>query len=239
MGDQWSENLDLRRRYLAVVRRAHQNRLQCCQARRHQFLAPADGSPGVETRPIKLIAGASPFARPTNDAEAEKRDLLGKRNDGWSVVKRLLQHEASQTGARPTSNKTATAAGSGQRLVRNRSRWSLGGQGLRSRIVDHLIHEGAWANDFANFGRRGNPEVSAAASILKILPRECLKIGRSCCEIMGHQGIGWEGEAFSEDELENVRGWLSGKAISIYSGSYDPEQHYCEKYPRPSRDQKG
>jgi alkylation response protein AidB-like acyl-CoA dehydrogenase len=71
------------------------------------FLMLKMDQPGVETRPIKLIAGASPFCETFfNDARAEKNDLLGALNDGWSVGKRLLQHErASQTGARPTSNK--------------------------------------------------------------------------------------------------------------------------------------
>ncbi|MGD8415468.1 MAG: acyl-CoA dehydrogenase family protein, partial [Pseudomonadales bacterium] len=50
-------------------------------------MLPMD-QPGVETRPIRLIAGASPFCETYfNDAIAEKRDLLGDLNDGWSVVK--------------------------------------------------------------------------------------------------------------------------------------------------------
>jgi alkylation response protein AidB-like acyl-CoA dehydrogenase len=46
---------------------------------------------------------------------------------------------------------------------------------------------------------------------------------------MGHQGIGLDGEAFSEDELENVRGWLSGKAISIYGGSFEIQNNIIAK----------
>ena len=55
---------------------------------------------GVETRPIKLIAGASPFCETFfTDAKAAKDDMLGPLNGGWTVGKRLLQHErASQTG---------------------------------------------------------------------------------------------------------------------------------------------
>ena len=46
---------------------------------------------GVETKPIQLISGVSPFCETFfNDARAEKTDLLGDLNDGWSVVKRLL-----------------------------------------------------------------------------------------------------------------------------------------------------
>src|SRR6202012_3654805 len=57
--------------------------------------------PAIETRPIALIAGASPFCETFfTDAVAPKDALLGQLNVGWTVGKRLLQHErASQTGA--------------------------------------------------------------------------------------------------------------------------------------------
>ena len=47
--------------------------------------------PAIETRPIKLIAGASPFCETFfTDAVAPKDALLGKLNEGWSVGKRHL-----------------------------------------------------------------------------------------------------------------------------------------------------
>src|SRR5215469_7309708 len=60
--------------------------------------------PGVEPRPIKLIAGSSPFCETFfTDARVEKNDMLGPLNGGWAIAKRLLQHERSgQGGARAT-----------------------------------------------------------------------------------------------------------------------------------------
>jgi len=77
---------------------------------------------GVETRPIRLIAGASPFCETFfNDAIAEKRDLLGPLNEGWTVVKRLLQHERqSQTGS------GMAASGSKPKPARPTTWWSTG-----------------------------------------------------------------------------------------------------------------
>ncbi len=50
--------------------------------------------PGVEVRPIKLIAGSSPFCETFfTDARAEKKNLVGPLNGGWTIAKRLLQHE--------------------------------------------------------------------------------------------------------------------------------------------------
>jgi alkylation response protein AidB-like acyl-CoA dehydrogenase len=48
-------------------------------------------------------------------------------------------------------------------------------------------------------------------------------------EIMGLQGLGWEGDAFSSDELETVRGWLGGKAMSIYGGSAEIQHNIVSK----------
>jgi alkylation response protein AidB-like acyl-CoA dehydrogenase len=46
---------------------------------------------------------------------------------------------------------------------------------------------------------------------------------------MGHQGLGWEGEGFTSEELEAVRGWLGGKAMSIYGGSFEIQNNIIAK----------
>ena len=46
---------------------------------------------------------------------------------------------------------------------------------------------------------------------------------------MGHNGLGWEGDPFEEHELEAVRHWLSGKAISIYGGSFEIQNNIIAK----------
>jgi alkylation response protein AidB-like acyl-CoA dehydrogenase len=48
-------------------------------------------------------------------------------------------------------------------------------------------------------------------------------------ELMGAQGLGWEGEAFSPDEVEAVRSWLWGKAMSIYGGSQEIQFNIVSK----------
>ena len=52
--------------------------------------------PGVSVKPIRLISGISPFCeRFFDNAIAKKEDLIGEVNKGWTVGKRLLQHERS------------------------------------------------------------------------------------------------------------------------------------------------
>ncbi len=50
--------------------------------------------PGVETRPIKMISGISPFCETFfTDAVIPKEQIVGKENKGWDVAKYLLTHE--------------------------------------------------------------------------------------------------------------------------------------------------
>jgi alkylation response protein AidB-like acyl-CoA dehydrogenase len=48
-------------------------------------------------------------------------------------------------------------------------------------------------------------------------------------EIMGAQGLGWEGEGFSDKELEQTRNWLGGKATTIYGGSAEIQNNIIAK----------
>ena len=51
-------------------------------------------SPGVSTRPIRLISGKSPFCETFFDqVKVPRANLVGQLNDGWTVAKYLLTHE--------------------------------------------------------------------------------------------------------------------------------------------------
>ena len=44
-------------------------------------------------------------------------------------------------------------------------------------------------------------------------------------ELMGSQGVGWEGDNYTKEEIDNVQDWLWGKAISIYGGSFEVQNN--------------
>ncbi len=198
-------------------------------------MLPMD-QPGVETRPIKLIAGASPFCETFfNDAVADKTDLLGKLNDGWSVVKRLLQHERqSQTGSRGASSgaKPTPIQQLAREYVGTNEDGTLTDPDLRMRIASHLMDAKSHSLTISRITAeaRGNVEVSAAASILK---NSATKVAQTkaelTIELMGAQGLGWEGAAFNDTELGTVREWLGGKAMSIYGGSFEVQNNIISK----------
>jgi len=191
---------------------------------------------GVTTKPIRLISGASPFCDTFfDDARAEKADLLGDLNKGWSVIKRLLQHERqSQTQARSPGSEVT------KDLIQEKAKayagtdekGALADADLRIRLANHLMDSKAHSLTVNRITAeaKGKVEVSAAASILK---NSATKIAQTknelTMEFMGTQGIGWEGESFEIDELENVRDWLWGKAISIYGGSFEVQNNIISK----------
>ncbi len=198
------------------------------------FLMLEMDQPGIETRPIRLIAGESPFCETFfTDATASDEALLGQLNDGWSVIKRLLQHERqSQTSAIQTSAKVEPLQEVAKRYLGANDDGTLADPDMRGRLADHLMESAAHDLTIARImaEARGNVEVSAAASILKNSATDVSqRRSELLVEIMGNHGVGWQGEGFAEDELHAVREWLGGKAMSIYGGSYEVQKNIISK----------
>ncbi|MBO6834617.1 MAG: acyl-CoA dehydrogenase family protein [Alphaproteobacteria bacterium] len=70
-------------------------------------------SPGVSTRPIRLISGRSPFCETFfDDVEVPRTQIVGEENRGWDVAKYVLTHERAMisggrtglTGGRPLAS---------------------------------------------------------------------------------------------------------------------------------------
>jgi alkylation response protein AidB-like acyl-CoA dehydrogenase len=184
--------------------------------------------PGVETRPIKLIAGSSPFCETFfTDARVEKNDMVGPWNGGWTVGKRLLQHERSgQGGGRMMT---------GARLPDVFESYRDGDDGeedVRIRMVANMIDAKAHALTLQRAGNdaKGNLNPSATTSIMK---NSGTRIGQDKAELtlemMGAQGLGWDGDEFSADERAAVRTWLSGKATTIFGGSFEIQNNIIAK----------
>ena len=77
---------------------------------------------------------------------------------------------------------------------------------------------------------KGNVNVSAAASIMKNSATDVTQSkAELMIELMGYQGLAWDGEAFTPEEIGTVRDWLWGKAISIYGGSYEVQKNIISK----------
>ena len=201
------------------------------------FLILDMDQPGVEVRPIQLISGASPFCETFfNDAKADKEEVLGDLNAGWTVGKRLLQHERqSQTQARTSggaAGEKLTLEEIARRYVGVDEQGRVADGELRGRIAKHMMRARAQKLTIRRImaEARGNAKVSAAASILKNAAASVAQEREELLlEIMGHRGLGWEGDPYEDHELAAVRGWLWGKATSIYGGSYEVQNNIISK----------
>jgi alkylation response protein AidB-like acyl-CoA dehydrogenase len=188
---------------------------------------------GVETRPIPLIAGDSPFCETFfTDATAPKEALLGKLNEGWTVGKRLLQHErASQTGA-AFGGRQVALQDVAKKYVETDEAGRIADPDLRTRLTRHLmdsrVHNLTLARAAAEAKNSNSP--GNAASVLKNSATAVAQTrAELTLEIMGAQGLGWGGESFAPEEIEAVRGWLFGKAMSIYGGSSEIQNNIISK----------
>ena len=206
-------------------------------ARKHSgisFILIDMKSAGVEPRPIKMIGGASPFCEVFfTDAKTPKDQLLGPLNGGWTVGKRLLQHERpSQTGDNVTAPKITPLQDLAKRYVGLDEDGRLADLDLRTRVTENLMH--ARAHDLmivrAHAESKSNGSPTHTVSLFKA-SATAQSQGRAelILEMMGHQGLGWDGEEFTAQELAQVRGWLGGKAGSIAGGSQEIQSNIISK----------
>ncbi|MDX9997516.1 MAG: acyl-CoA dehydrogenase family protein [Phenylobacterium sp.] len=193
-------------------------------------------TPGVEVRPIKLIAGNSPFCETfLTDVKVPKENLVGPLNGGWTIAKRLLQHERnSLSGAGPGGG-----GGGGRSLSKLAKEYV--GVDEKGRIADSDLRTRIIMNDMdlrafqqtalrAMLESKSNQGPTAATSIMKNAGTKTLQDrAELTLEVMGHQGLGWEGDAFTAEELAAVRGWLFGKATTIYGGSQEVQNNIISK----------
>jgi alkylation response protein AidB-like acyl-CoA dehydrogenase len=151
---------------------------------------------------------------------------------GWTVGKRLLQHErASQTGA-GMGGKATPLEDIAKDYVGVDDQGRIADLDLRTRVAKHLMDNRVHGLTLmrAMAEAKGASGATNAASVLKN-SATAVSQARSelMLEIMGGQGLGWEGETFKPDEVEAVRGWLWGKAMSIYGGSAEIQNNIISK----------
>ncbi len=191
---------------------------------------------GVEVRPIKLISGQSPFCETFfTNVRVPKENLVGREGQGWEIGTRLLQHERnslSSGGSTARMNAGETVPALAKRYRGTDAQGRLNDSDLRMRIVRHDMDARAFQLTLrrAALEAKSNQGPSAATSIMKNVgarvTQERAELG---IEIMGMNGLGWEGEGFTDAELTQTRTWLWGKAVSIYGGSTEIQNNVIAK----------
>ena len=195
-------------------------------------------TPGVETRPIKLISGESPFCETFfTGVKVPKGNLVGKVNGGWEIAKRLLQYERQNISAGFGDGGSVGGGAAGDLAEVSRAYvglqdGKLADRDLRRRVTLNKMDFQALRQTIARTAAesRAANGPSAATSIIKYAAAEFAKQrGELMVEAMGGQGLGWHGEGFSPPEVATVHGWLRAKANSIEGGTSEVNLNVISK----------
>ena len=193
-------------------------------------------SQGVSTSPIKLVSGSSPFCQTFFDnVKVPKSHLVGELNKGWTIAKRLLQHERQMISG---IGGNSALGGSGSKLE-DIAKDYVGEEGnkisdpsIRQDVTNHRMNDRAFQFTMARAGeeaKAGKPDGNLA-SIFKYYGTEQNKRKyERLLEIMGTQSVGWSGTTFSEKEINTTRQWLRSKANSIEGGTSEVQLNVISK----------
>jgi acyl-CoA dehydrogenase len=177
-------------------------------------------SPGVETRRIELISGASPFCEIFFDqVHVPVANVIGGIDAGWTVAKSVLRHERSSIGTSVSEQM--------RDLEDDLVGKARGAAGIEAGIVpdpaarDQIARLTMRAQAFSLTAQRlarGNP--GPESSIFKVVGTE-LKQDRweLATRLLGPDGLGWRGDDFHEDDLSATRNWLRTRANTLEGGT--------------------
>jgi alkylation response protein AidB-like acyl-CoA dehydrogenase len=214
------------------------------QTKKHEgisFLLIDMKTPGVEPRPILLINGTTPFCETFfTDVKVPKENLVGPLNGGWTIAKRLLQHERQGiSGAGQLTPGAQAGSVPGPALEELAKSYigldetgRLADADLRSRITAHLMEARAFqlTGMRATQESRSNSGPSAVSSILKNVGSKVRQErAELTVEVLGAQGLGWKGDGFEPNEVAATRAWLRGKSGTIAGGSYEIQNNIISK----------
>ncbi len=199
------------------------------------FLLIDMSDPGVRPRPIRLISGASVFCETfIENVRVPAGNLVGELNKGWTIAKRLLEHERKGIGGigarqaakfeTPVEVRAKQYVGEIDGCIADRS--------LREKIAAYNMD----AQAFQLTRRRAAEEAEAGqppgplSAMFKYYATELNKRRyETILDAEGFQGLGWEGEGFNDDELRLTREWLRAKANTIEGGTSEVQLNIIAK----------
>lgn len=192
---------------------------------------------GVTTSPIQLISGNSPFCQTFFDSvKVPKTNLVGELNKGWTIAKRLLQHERQMISGIGGNS----ALGGTGRQVHDIAKQYLGETkdgridhpALRSDVTHQRLNDRAFQLTLARAGEEAKAGKADGnlTSMFKYYGSEQNKHKYELMlDLMGSQSLGWGGVDFDDKELATTRSWLRSKANSIEGGTSEVQLNVIAK----------
>ncbi|MCP8690411.1 acyl-CoA dehydrogenase family protein [Marinobacterium sedimentorum] len=188
---------------------------------------------GVQARPIDLISGKSSFCEVFFDSvKVSKDNLIGPLNGGWTLAKKLLQHERSAMSkfgefSLPTHFDLMAILRDYLPVAKTASEVVL-----EARAQACALDEQAYNLTVQRMGEaaRAGQDVGGIASIMKLVHTEQEKTKfEILVDAMGHRALGWDGDEFSSQELAISKAWLMSYTQTIAGGSSEVQLNVIAK----------
>ncbi|WP_297732951.1 acyl-CoA dehydrogenase family protein [uncultured Maricaulis sp.] len=199
------------------------------EAKKHEgisFILVDMDQPGVTTKPIKLISGKSPFCETFfDDAKADKRQVVGELNKGWSVAKYLLTHEREMIGGMGSGAMRPAGDVAVQMLGKDEN-GRLADPFLRTDVVRMEIDGLAFMSTMERVAdeAKAGQGTGANSSVLKYYGTE---LNKRRLELMmdsaGQDGLEWG----ADDDV--AASWLRTKGNSIEGGTSEVQLNIISK----------
>jgi alkylation response protein AidB-like acyl-CoA dehydrogenase len=190
-------------------------------------------APGIIVKPIELISGKSSFCQVFFDeVRVPAQQLVGPLNGGWTVAKKLLQHERAamskfSEGAAPSHDALAVA-----RPYLLDEAGAVCEPVFRDRLAGLLMDAHAFSLTHRRVMAEGmaRMDVSGPISIMKLVQTE-QEVAKYelLMQLMGQRGLSWEGDEFSQDEHDIGRQWMLAKTTTIAGGSSEVQLNIIAK----------
>ena len=190
---------------------------------------------GVEARPIKLISGSSPFCETfLTDVKVPKENLVGELNKGWTIAKRLLEHERAMISEMNMGAGEASLGGMEElaKEVFGELDGMIAHPTLRDTVTRHKMDEEAFGLTLRRTGElaKAGHGIGAEASIFKYYGSEMNKRRfEILLELLGTDALTTEGEGHNQDVMSISPQWLRSKGNSIEGGTTEVQLNIIAK----------
>lgn len=188
-------------------------------------------TPGVTTKPIRLISGKSPFTETFFDnVRVEKNQVVGELHRGWTVAKYLLTHEREMIGSSGLLTGGAEPLANFARAIAEASGGVFPGTYLRSEIARFEIDEACLAltMDRARDETEAGAGLGAVSSMFKYYGTELNKRRFELrMALSGSDALHWDSRTAGVEALS--RTWLRSKGNSIEGGTSEIQLNIIAK----------
>ncbi len=192
-------------------------------------------TPGVTTRPIELISGASPFCETFfEDVRVPVSNLVHEENKGWDVAKAVLSHERAML-SEALGSLEEDGIGSVLRLARDTltaPEGVLPEPGLRMELAQSQMDQLCYQSSLARVDKatKAGQGMGPESSMFKLYLSEWRqRLDDLYQRVGGSESLVWEGDQLDPATRQATRDWLYRKAFTILGGTSEIQLNILAK----------